>query len=210
MCDRIGSSSARPGSFISAAFAIEAASSARSRLGVVGNSARKTKKFSKKQGAPTGRVGVEVLLEPTPDGKRHPHALEPALLAPQALDDLVQALDRAGHVGRAEGDRGEGGRVERRGEETELVDVEGAEARAEFERRPSAEVGQFAPVAAVPCQGGQRPGPLGTLESACRTNRTNRPKSPSRQPVRHPPPVSSHPSSLARRLHPSKPQSATP
>jgi hypothetical protein len=33
-------------------------------------------------------------LEPTPDGKRHPDALEPALLAPQALDDLVQALDR--------------------------------------------------------------------------------------------------------------------
>lgn len=33
MCDRMGSSSARPGSFISAAFAIEAASSARRRLG---------------------------------------------------------------------------------------------------------------------------------------------------------------------------------
>lgn len=98
---------------------------------------------------PTGRVGVEVLLEPTPDGKRHPDPIKPALLAPQALDDLVQALDRAGHVGRAEGDRGEGGRVERGGEEAELVDVQGAEARAEFQRRAPAEVGQLAPVAAV-------------------------------------------------------------
>ena len=133
---------------------------------MVGNSARKTKKFSKKQGAPTGRVGVEVLLEPTPDGKRHPDALEPALLAPQALDDLVQALDRAGHVGRAESDRGESRRVERGGQEAELVDVEGAEARAEFQCRSPAEVGQLAPIAAVAEDvSSTSPGKTGTAES---------------------------------------------